>query len=136
MPTVYTWTMTRLRFALTWVALLAAGLACASGAAPGTAPPVDRSTLTPEEIGGRPFYSVYEAIESLRPNWLIRRTPNEDEVQVYVDENHVGGVEMLRTIRLPSVAVIRYMDGIQAPARYGRGHTQGAILVTTRATSR
>jgi hypothetical protein len=128
--------MMRLRFALPWAAIMIAGLACAGGAKPGSAPRLDRTALTPEEFGGRPFYSVYEAIESLRPHWLIRRTPNEDEVQVYVDENHVGGVEMLRTIRLPSVAVIRYMDGIQAPARYGRGHTQGAILVTTRAAGR
>lgn len=130
-----TFTMMRLRFALAWVAILATASGCAGRSTPGGAPPADRNTLTPEEIGQRPFYSVYEAVASLRPNWLILRG-FDDAVQVYVDENHVGGVEVLRTIRLPSVAVIRYMDGIQATARYGRDHDQGAILVTTRAAGR
>jgi hypothetical protein len=57
-------------------------------------------------------------------------------VQVYVDDNHLGGLEALRTIRVASVAVIRHLDGIQAGARYGRGHGQGVILVTTRAAGR
>jgi len=53
-------------------------------------------------------------------------------VQVYVDDNHVGGVEVLRSLRLSSVGLIQHMDGIQATARYGAGHELGAVLVTTR----
>jgi len=48
----------------------------------------------------------------------------------------MGGVELLRTVRLINVALIRHMDGIQASARYGLGHDQGAILITTRAAGR
>lgn len=119
--------MTRLRFALAWMAILVAGSACSGRSTPGWASPVDRNTLTPEEIGQRPFYSAYEAVEALRPLWL------KAIVQVYVDDNHLGRVEALRTTRIPSVALIRHLDGIQATARYGRNHEGGAILVTTRA---
>ena len=128
--------MTRLRFALALVAILVTGSACAGRSQPGSAgaAAVDRNTITREELSQRSFYSVYDAVEVLRPNWLSLRGPS-GAVQVYVDDNHLGGVEVLRTIRLPSVEVIRHMDGIQAAARYGLGHDQGAILVTTRAAA-
>jgi hypothetical protein len=128
--------MTRLRFALACVAILVAGSACGSRSSPGTTPPVDRNRLTAEELNQRSFYSAYEAVEALRPLWLNPRPGAGDAVQVYVDENHLGGIEALRTVRIASVALIRYLDGIQAPARYGRGHEGGAILVTTRAAGR
>jgi len=124
--------MTRLRFAPAWVAILVAASACTGRSKPGTAPPLEHNTLTAEELSQRPFYSAYEAVEALRPNWLSLRGP-VGTVQVYVDENQIGGLEVLHTIRIPSVAVIRHMDGIQATARYGRGHEAGVILVTTRA---
>ena len=125
--------MTRVRWAVAWVAILVAGSACSRRAHPGTARPLDYNTLTAEELNQRPFYSVYDAVEALRPNWLSMRGPY-GVVQVYVDENHLGGIEVLRTIRIPGVAVIRHMDGIQATARYGRGHESGVILVTTLAS--
>jgi hypothetical protein len=127
--------MKRLDFALLCVALLTAGSACAAGAHPGGAPATDHNTLTPEKFSQRQFNSAFEAIEALRPSWLSRRAPG-DVVQVYVDEIHLGGAGELRTIRMPSVAVIRHLDGIQATARYGRDHEGGAILVTTRAAVR
>ena len=125
----------RIGVALLWVALVTVGSACAGSARPGTASSVDHNTLKPEEFGQRPFNSAFEAIESLRPNWLYRRG-SESDVQVYVDDTHLGGQGELRTIRLSSVAVIRHLDGIQATARYGLGHDNGAILVTTRAAGR
>lgn len=96
---------------------------------------VDRNTLTAVELNQRSFYSAYEAVEALRPLWLNSR-PRGGAVQVYIDENRLGGLEALRTVRIASVDLIRYMDGIQATARYGRGHDGGAILVTTRAAGR
>jgi len=123
------------RFALAWVAILVAGSACSGRSYPGSAPAVSRDTLTPEEFNQRSFYSAYDAVEALRPSWLNLRGVG-GAVQAYLDDNHLGGVEALRTIRLPSVALIRHMDGTQAGARYGRGHDQGVILVTTRAAGR
>jgi len=124
--------MTRMRWAVAWAAILVAGSACSHRAQRGGGPAADYNTLTAEELSQRPFYSVYEAIAALRPNWFSLRGPT-GAVQVYVDDNHLGGVEMLRTIRIPSVEVIRHIDGIQGAARYGMGH-EGVILVKTRAT--
>jgi hypothetical protein len=112
--------------------------ACGGGGSKqaGTAPPpADLQSLRPEEWGNRNFYSAFDAIAALRPMWLNKRGP-DGEVQVYVDENHVGGVEMLRSQRTASISIMRHLDGIQASARYGLGHDQGAILISTRATGR
>jgi hypothetical protein len=110
--------------------------ACGGGGAkPAGAPPADPQSLRPEEWGSRNFYSAYDAIAALRPMWLNKRGP-DGEIQVYVDDNHVGGVEMLRSVRTVSISMIKHLDGIQAAARYGLGHDQGAILISTRATGR
>ena len=99
--------------------------------------PLDYNTLTADQLGQRPFYSVLEAVEALRPNWLSVRGPGPaTTIQIYVDENHIGGLEILRTIRIPSVALLRHLDGVQATARYGAGNESGVILVTTRAAGR
>ena len=126
--------MNRLRF-LGAVAALVAATACGGGSKPGNTTPTDRETLRPEEWGTRNFYSAAEAVAALRPLWLSTRGP-EGAVQVYIDEVHVGGIEMLRSVRITSVAMIKHLDGIQAAARYGYGHDQGAILVTTRGARR
>ena len=129
--------MLRLRFVAMVAVLLAS--ACGSGGTTqaGTAAttPADRETLRPEEWGTRNFYSAYDAVAALRPMWLNKRGP-DGSIQVYVDDNHVGGIEMLRSVRISSITTIKHLDGIQAPARYGIGHEQGAILVSTRATGR
>lgn len=127
--------MTRF-LALVSAAILVAASACGGRSQPGAAPPrTDRETLTAEELSQRSFYSAYDAVDALRPLWLSRPGLGS-EVQVYVDENRMGGVAALRSVRILSVAFIKHMDGIQATARYGRGHDAGAILVTTRAAGR
>lgn len=131
--------MNRSRF-LTTLAAFVVVTACGGGSKPaGTTPaattPSDRETLRPEDWGTRNFYSAYDAIAALRPLWLNIRGP-EGAVQVYVDDNHLGGVDVLRGVRTVNVAVIKHLDGIQASARYGLNHDQGAILVSTRATGR
>jgi len=126
--------MNRWRF-LGAIAALVLATACGGGSQPGNTTPTDRETLRPEEWGTRNFYSAADAVAALRPLWLTKRGP-EGEVQVYIDEVHVGAIEMLRTVRIASVAVMKHMDGIQASARYGLNHDQGAILVTTRGAQR
>lgn len=127
--------MNRLRFFAAIGALLVA-TACGGGAKTGeTKPATDRESLHPEEWSGRTFYSAADLVASLRPLWLSKRGP-DGEVQVYVDDIHLGGIEMLRSVRVTSISLIRHLDGIQASARYGLNHNQGAILVSTRAAQR
>lgn len=118
------------------VGVLMAASACSQRTRPERSPRADYNTLTAEELSQRQFYSVLEAVQTLRPNWLSLHGPSAADVQVYIDDNHVGGLEVLRTIRIPSVVRIRHIDGVQAPARYGAGHESGVILVTTRAAGR
>ena len=126
--------MARVRIVLAMCALvLASGCGGGGGAKPPGPAPTDRETLRPEEWGTRNFYSAYDAVAALRPMWLNRRGP-DGEIQVYVDDNHLGSLEVLRSVRISSIAVIKHMDGIQAGARFGRNHEQGAILVSTRAS--
>jgi len=127
--------MTRLRFAVMWVAIVGIGLACAGRPRTSGMPRVDRETLTEADLNQRSFHTANDAIEALRPLWLTRRTEG-GVVQVYLDDNRLGGPEVLRTVRILSVRLIKHMDGIQATARYGRGHEEGAILITTLATGR
>jgi hypothetical protein len=126
--------MNRLRFVPALLALLVA-TGCSGGSQPGDTQPADRESLHPEEWSGRTFYSAADVVASLRPLWLTKRG-QDGEVQVYVDEVHLGGIEMLRSVRVASISLIRHLDGIQASARYGIGHSQGAILVSTRAAAR
>ena len=128
--------MLRLRFVAVVAVLLAS--ACGGGGASkpaGTTPATDRESLRPEEWGSRNFYSAYDAIAALRPMWLSKRGP-DGAIQVYVDDNRLGGIEVLRNVRTTSISLIKHLDGIQAAARYGLGHDQGAILISTRATGR
>ena len=118
--------------ALACVTALVVTSACSHGSKPEGPPRADYSTLTAAELSQRQFYSAFEAVQTLRPNWLSQRGSG-DPVQVYVDDNHVGGVEVLKSIRISSVGQMRHIDGIQAPARYGAGHEGGVILVSTRA---
>jgi hypothetical protein len=125
--------MTRLRFVPTCVVILLAASGCAGGSPKGStqaSPQSDRNLIAKAELSQSRFSTVYAAIEALRSNWLALRGPGGG-VQVYLDGEHLGGVEMLRTIPVPSVESIRHLDGIEAAARYGLGHDQGAILVTT-----
>ena len=124
-----------LRAVLAAAALLALTAACAARRSDTTAHP-DRAVLTQPQLVEHHFNNVYEAIEALRPHWLQARGPNSfrtpGQVLVYQDDNLLGGVDELRSVMIPAVMYIRYYDAVQATARWGVGHTQGVIYVSTR----
>src|SRR5690606_26335929 len=85
--------------------------ACASGGAGGQR--IDRNLLTREQILETNRQNAYEVVENLRSNWLRTRGPTsltqEDAVvQVYLDDNRLGGVETLRTINTTLIQYIRW----------------------------
>jgi hypothetical protein len=114
---------------------LAVAAGCASG--PATAGRTGRSDLiTEEQLRARGFGSVYDAVETLRSNWLRTRgsdtlagTPTQ--IQVYVDNTRLGGVENLRGISPLSVSYIQWYNANDATARWGIGHGAGVIYVST-----
>jgi hypothetical protein len=95
----------------------------------------DRNLITAEQIAERGFRNAYEAVETLRAPWLVYRpdglTPQR-EVQVYLDNARMGGVQALRQISAAEIASIRYFDAATAINRWGVDHSQGVIQVVTR----
>lgn len=111
--------------------------ACSAGAAAGAASPrQQRDLLTPERIRETGATNAYDVVANLRPHWLRTRGTDSfqspTEVQVYLNESRLGGVETLRSISTIEIAYIRYFDGLSASARWGLDHGQGAIYVVTR----
>lgn len=109
--------------------------ACASGS-PRAGSRLDANTITREQIEQEGPSNCYDLVQKLRPNWLRWRGSTsfklETDVIVYVDGTRLGESEELRNINTADVQKLEYLDARAATVRYGSGHVQGAILVTTR----
>ena len=96
----------------------------------------DHTLITREQIRQNNFTNAYDAVANLHANWLQKRgadsflTPGE--ILVYFDEVKLGGVETLRSVTSSSIIFIRFFDGIAATNRWGVGHSNGVILVSSR----
>jgi len=99
------------------------------------APVPRRDVLSGTEIQSRGFSTVLEALQALRPNWLQGhgtdsfRTPSE--VKVFLDDNELGGIDQLGLVQLWSIVYVRHYTGIEATQRWGIGHSQGVIYIST-----
>jgi hypothetical protein len=114
-------------------ALLAA-LAC-GGRQPEThEPTVDFNLLTPTEFGT--YSNAFLAVRTLRPAWLRTRAAggiqSQGQVWVYRDGMRYGGTDRLSAINTIEIESIRYFDGITASQRWGLGHENGVIYITSR----
>ena len=108
----------------------------ANGPQPSKTPPADRSMLTQAQFGEHQFNTAFDAVESLRSNWLKTRGTdsfqNPSQVRVYLDNSSLGDTATLRTIPINTIVYIKYFDGISATARWGLDHGAGVIYVSTR----
>jgi hypothetical protein len=117
---------------------LAAGCGTGSG---GNIPEAPRPRQDNDYISTREVRTVnaenaYDAISSLRRGWLTRRRGEQSvtvptDVVVYYNNARMGGLESLRQISMGTVTWIRYFDARRAQYKWGSGHSQGAILVST-----
>ena len=124
---------------LTGAILLVAG-AC-GGASPAARPegPVQSrlDLITFEEIRVRGQYSnLYDLVQVLRPRWLRTQGPDsfvgpQGQVQVHIDGNRMGGVEVLRRLSARGVTSLRWVGPIDAGAQFGLNHSHGAIVIST-----
>ena len=118
------------------LALSAAGAtACARRQDASTAPRRDPNRITRQQLESRPFGNLYEVVETLRANWLVTRgatsinTPTQ--IWVYLDGTRLGGLGSLRTLQPATVESLERIDALNATTRWGIGHGQGVILVTS-----
>ena len=122
------------RAPLLLLALLAIAAACSANASGARATRSD--TITVDDLRAANAVNVFDAVRTIRPNWLRARSPNslqnQGQVQVYFDDTRIGGVDALRSIPTQGIAYIRWFDPISASSRWGLDHEQGAIVVSTR----
>jgi xylan 1,4-beta-xylosidase len=108
---------------------------CLASPHPATKPRVDYSVITAEQMEAQHYANVYEAVLALRANWLSTRGSDSfyqpSQVWVYLDNSRLGGVQTLTGITVHGVTAVRHLNGIEATARWGIGHSAGAIAVMT-----
>lgn len=111
--------------------------ACAMRSGSDNRGPLD--LITYEEIQERgQFSTLYDVVEVLRPRWLQPQggpdtfTDRSGQVQVHMDGNWMGDVDVLRGLSPSGVTSIRWIRPIDAAARYGLDHGHGAIIISTR----
>lgn len=118
----------------TLLSILLLSGACASGQS-ATGQRVDRNVITREQVHQNSYRNAYEAVEALRPTWLVTRPDGltvQREVLVYLDNTRLGGIETLRQIPAPQILRITWIDAGTAVNRWGVDHSQGVIMVITR----
>lgn len=109
------------------------------------------AVITAEDIARTVAANAYEAVQSLRPRWLVLKdvlslgqavggaaaaaadaeVTGDYAILVYMDQSKLGGVETLREIDLPMIRYIRFYNGTEATYRWGWGHAHGVIYVST-----
>jgi hypothetical protein len=129
-------TLPRRAARLVLAAALVAPLGCAGVKAGGsTAPSTSATVIQRDELLARDFTNLFDAIQALRGNWLRDRGSDSfskpTAIQVYLDNQRMGGIEQLRNINPRTVAQVRRFDGIEATSRWGMDHGAGVIAVTT-----
>jgi hypothetical protein len=103
---------------------------------PNDAPAHDPELITADEMAGINASTVYDAVQHLRPAWILRSRPNpalpNQLLIIYVDGQRYGsGIDGLRTLPIRSAYSVEFLSPTRAQARFGPGHTIGAIEVLT-----
>lgn len=128
--------------------LLLPGCAARSGAG-ATSPASDRHVIALAELQeamAQNVGNVEQLVRTRRPEWL-RATPQQtgvagpmaprtmtqtSQLTVWMDNQRIGGPDVLRTIPLSSVSEVRLLSPSEAEARFGLNNQGGAIVVTGR----
>lgn len=120
------------------LALLLVATACAT-AGNGGDRDGPREMISRTEIDEAGVASAYDLVTSLRPEWLhgrglrtLSEAVGAETLVVYIDNARLGAPERMRDVALGSVRYLRYFSPPQANHRWGAGHLQGAILISTR----
>ncbi|MEK6689483.1 MAG: hypothetical protein AABZ01_13620 [Gemmatimonadota bacterium] len=125
--------MIRSLLALSLVGMVIAAASPAEAQKPKRNPDV----ITAEEIAARTdIQTAYDAVRRLRGGMLRTRPGGSvlrgsDPIWVYVDNIKAGDLDALENILASRVYEIRKFSASDATTRFGTGHTNGVILVTT-----
>ena len=116
------------------ILLLAAG--CSTAAGGGTLRG-DANVIEREDILGSNRGTAYEVVEMLRPQWLRTRSDQSvlrpGGILVYVDDVRYGDLDSLRGINAREIFQMQRYNSTAASQRWGPGHSEGVIYISTRA---
>src|SRR5687768_18562120 len=87
--------------------------------------------LTAEEISAVHVNSAYEAVQRLKPSFLLGLRGESVRAVFLNGTRLLGGLENLRGIEASMVQQIVFLNGIDATTRFGSGHGAGVLLVST-----
>ncbi|HEU0298724.1 MAG TPA: hypothetical protein VFR37_04700 [Longimicrobium sp.] len=87
--------------------------------------------LTEDELGRASVNNVFDAVQRLRPAWLMPRyaAGTRGYPTIYVGSQRYGDVETLRTLETANVLEVHYFDAVDASSRFGRNVPFGVIQV-------
>lgn len=124
-----------------WLFVLIAACAASGTRAPGqgSQPMGDPDFILREEIDESNARSAYDLVRNLRPQWLrtrglttLRQAAGQDGIKVYMDNARLQDLDAMRNVTLGSVEYLRFFSASEATQRWGGGHLNGAILISTR----
>lgn len=99
---------------------------------------VDRNIVLGDELARFNTGNLLDALRNLRPQWLRpsrpvfdRTNPESEGPLVYVDGRSFGTTRSLGLIQVRAVVAVRFYSSSEAHGRFGPGHLQGAIDVTS-----
>ena len=119
---------------------LLASCAAPSFGGDGVTPRGDPDVITREEMDENSAGTAYALVQTLRPQWLqtrgftnVRQAAGAGGIAVYMDNARLGdGVNEMRRVALAAVQYLQFFDAREATLRWGGGHVNGAILISTR----
>ena len=116
-----------------WRMMAAALLVLAACGPAGTSAPgrSNARLLTADDLSESHSSNLYDAVQRLRPNWLVARYQGatRGEPVVFVGSQRAGDIQYLRTIETANVREVHYFDTFAASARFGRNVPFGVIQV-------
>ena len=125
-----------MRTALRQVTVAAFALITAACAASTSSRPSgDPNLIRRDQVLTGNYRNAYDAVAALHPNWLVKRSAsnsrNTNPIWVYVDNSKYGDVSWLKNVAATNIGSIRRIDAGSATTRWGTGHSEGVIQVTT-----
>jgi hypothetical protein len=90
-----------------------------------------------EEIVASNRSTAWEVIEMIRPQWLqgrsVQSVNRQGGILIYLDDVRYGNLDALRTINARDLWAMERFNGTAASQRWGPGHSDGVIVISTRA---
>jgi hypothetical protein len=117
--------------------LIAALAACFSSGA-GRATLGNPDVILRDEILESSARNAFELVQTARPQWLrlrgmttLSQAAGEQDIVVYLDNARLGFRESMGQVSLAAVEYLQFFDARMATQRWGGGHLNGAILIST-----